>query len=109
LRHNARELIRLLPPSTPGIGFTGGEPTIYGERLIELLRLCRNLLPEAAVHVLSRSKARSRACKFALLAAAIAYLIAGLAALLGSRISHRPPRADRPRKPKLSRKSSFLL
>ena len=56
LLENAKELIRLLPPSTPGIGFTGGEPTIYGERLIELLRLCRNLLPEAGVHVLSNGR-----------------------------------------------------
>jgi hypothetical protein len=56
LLDNARELIRLLPPSTPGIGFTGGEPTIYGERLLELLRLCRNLLPEADVHVLSNGR-----------------------------------------------------
>lgn len=56
LLDNARELIRLLPASTPGIGFTGGEPTIYGERLIELLRLCRNLLPEAEVHVLSNGR-----------------------------------------------------
>jgi His-Xaa-Ser system radical SAM maturase HxsC len=56
LLENACELVRLLPPSTPGIGFTGGEPTIYGERLIELLRLCRNLLPEAAVHVLSNGR-----------------------------------------------------
>jgi His-Xaa-Ser system radical SAM maturase HxsC len=56
LLDNARELIRLLPPSTPAIGFTGGEPTIYGERLIELLRLCRNLLPDAGVHVLSNGR-----------------------------------------------------
>jgi His-Xaa-Ser system radical SAM maturase HxsC len=56
LLENARELLRLLPPSTPGIGFTGGEPTIYGDRLIELLRLCRNLLPEADVHVLSNGR-----------------------------------------------------
>jgi His-Xaa-Ser system radical SAM maturase HxsC len=56
LLENACELVRLLPPSTPGIGFTGGEPTLYGERLIELLRLCRNLLPEAAVHVLSNGR-----------------------------------------------------
>lgn len=56
LLDNAQELIRLLPPSTPGLGFTGGEPTIYGERLIELLRLCRNLLPEAGVHVLSNGR-----------------------------------------------------
>ncbi len=56
LLDNARELIRLLPPSTPGIGFTGGEPTIYGDRLLELLRLCRNLLPDADVHVLSNGR-----------------------------------------------------
>jgi His-Xaa-Ser system radical SAM maturase HxsC len=56
LLDNARELIRLLPPSTPGIGFTGGEPTIYGDRLIDLLCLCRNLLPEADVHVLSNGR-----------------------------------------------------
>jgi His-Xaa-Ser system radical SAM maturase HxsC len=56
LLDNARELVRLLPPATPGIGFTGGEPTIYGERLLELLRLCRNLLPEADVHVLSNGR-----------------------------------------------------
>jgi His-Xaa-Ser system radical SAM maturase HxsC len=56
LLENARELVRLLPPSTRSIGFTGGEPTIHGERLIELLRLCRNLLPEAGVHVLSNGR-----------------------------------------------------
>lgn len=49
----AFELVRLLPRDVPEIGFTGGEPTIYGDQLIELLRLCRNLHPEAQVHVLS--------------------------------------------------------
>lgn len=57
LLEEAFELIRLLPRSTPEIGFTGGEPTLHGERLIELLRLCRNLLPEAEVHVLSNGRA----------------------------------------------------
>ena len=42
--------MRLLPPSPPGIGFIGGEPTIYGQRLLELLLLCRNRLPDAKVH-----------------------------------------------------------
>lgn len=49
----AFELVRLLPRDVAEIGFTGGEPTIYGEELIDLLRLCRNLHPEAQVHVLS--------------------------------------------------------
>jgi His-Xaa-Ser system radical SAM maturase HxsC len=56
LMDNAEELIRLLPRDTHGIGFTGGEPTIYGDRLISLLKLCRNLLPFAGVHVLSNGR-----------------------------------------------------
>jgi His-Xaa-Ser system radical SAM maturase HxsC len=50
------ELIRLLPRDTTEIGFTGGEPTLYGDRLIDLLRLTRNLHPEAEVHVLSNGR-----------------------------------------------------
>ena len=53
----AVELLRLLPISTKEINFSGGEPTLYGDRLIRLLRLCRNLLPEAEVHVLSNGRA----------------------------------------------------
>jgi His-Xaa-Ser system radical SAM maturase HxsC len=49
----AFELLRLLPRDTAEIGFTGGEPTLYGQGVIDLLRLCRNLHPEAEVHVLS--------------------------------------------------------
>ena len=45
LLDEAFELIRLLPRGTEEIGFTGGEPTLYGEGLIDLLRLCRNLHP----------------------------------------------------------------
>jgi His-Xaa-Ser system radical SAM maturase HxsC len=56
LLDDAFELVRLLPRSTPGIGFTGGEPTLYGDRLIELLKLCRNLLPQAGVHILSNGR-----------------------------------------------------
>jgi His-Xaa-Ser system radical SAM maturase HxsC len=53
LLNQASELIRILPRDVAEIGFTGGEPTLYGEDLVELLRLCRNLHPEAQVHVLS--------------------------------------------------------
>jgi His-Xaa-Ser system radical SAM maturase HxsC len=49
----AFELIRLLPRDAAEIGFTGGEPTLYGEELLDLLRLCRNLHPDSQVHVLS--------------------------------------------------------
>jgi His-Xaa-Ser system radical SAM maturase HxsC len=56
LLREAFELMRLLPRDTAEIGFTGGEPTLYGEGLIDLLRLCRNLHPEAEVHVLSNGR-----------------------------------------------------
>lgn len=56
LLDNAFDLIRLLPRTTQEINFTGGEPTIHGERLFGLLKLCRNLLPFAAVHVLSNGR-----------------------------------------------------
>lgn len=56
LLSNAFDLVRLLPRSTTDIGFTGGEPTLYGEGLISLLKLCRNLLPFAAVHILSNGR-----------------------------------------------------
>jgi His-Xaa-Ser system radical SAM maturase HxsC len=56
LLEDAFELIRLLPAETSDIGFTGGEPTLYGDKLLELLRLCRNLIPQSAVHVLSNGR-----------------------------------------------------
>jgi His-Xaa-Ser system radical SAM maturase HxsC len=56
LLDNAFELIRLLPRTTTDINFTGGEPTLYGDGLVELLKLSRNLLPFAAVHTLSNGR-----------------------------------------------------
>ena len=56
LMDNAFELVRLLPRTTASILFTGGEPTLYGDRLVELLKLTRNLLPFAGVHVLSNGR-----------------------------------------------------
>jgi His-Xaa-Ser system radical SAM maturase HxsC len=56
LLDQAFELIRLLPRDTAEIGFTGGEPTLYGEQLIDLLRLTRNLHPGSEVHVLSNGR-----------------------------------------------------
>jgi His-Xaa-Ser system radical SAM maturase HxsC len=56
LLEDAIELVRLLPPHTEQLGITGGEPTVYGERLIELLRLCKALIPAAGVHVLSNGR-----------------------------------------------------
>ena len=47
-RRGLRADPRCCPARRAEIGFTGGEPTLYGERLLDLLRLCRNLHPEAA-------------------------------------------------------------
>lgn len=56
LLDQAFELVRLLPSATTDIAFTGGEPTLYGEGLIRLIRLCRTLLPMAQVHLLSNGR-----------------------------------------------------
>jgi His-Xaa-Ser system radical SAM maturase HxsC len=52
----AEYLIPLIPKTAPEIGFTGGEPTLYGERFIRLLTLTKNYLPKTAVHVLSNGR-----------------------------------------------------
>ncbi len=56
LIEEAERLIPLIPKSAPEIGFTGGEPTLYGERLITLLNRTKNYLPATAVHVLSNGR-----------------------------------------------------
>jgi len=50
------QAIPLISPETKEIGFTGGEPTLLGDRLIEALRLCKEHLPATAVHVLSNGR-----------------------------------------------------
>ena len=49
------DVIRLLDEQTGGFGFTGGEPTL-NDRFVELLKLCNDRLPDAAIHVLERAK-----------------------------------------------------
>ncbi len=51
-----KELIRLIPQDTKEIGFTGGEPTLYGDGFIELLSLVKSYLPNTAVHILSNGR-----------------------------------------------------
>jgi len=53
------EIIRTIPlidVETKEIGFTGGEPTLVGERFFTILSLCRNYLPKTSVHVLSNGR-----------------------------------------------------
>ncbi|MDN5882284.1 MAG: His-Xaa-Ser system radical SAM maturase HxsC [Nitrosospira sp.] len=56
LMDEAEHLIPLLPADTETLGFTGGEPTLYGDRLINLLRLSDRWLPRTAVHLLSNGR-----------------------------------------------------
>lgn len=52
---NARTL-RLMPPDVAVLGITGGEPTLLGEQLGELLRLAQQMLPAAQIDVLSNGR-----------------------------------------------------
>jgi His-Xaa-Ser system radical SAM maturase HxsC len=56
LLHINRRLIPLIPPETPIIGITGGEPTLLGEDLFGLLELLRDHLPNTRVHLLTNAR-----------------------------------------------------
>lgn len=49
-------LIPLIPRSTREIGFTGGEPTLQGERFLDILRLTKSYLPYTSIHILSNGR-----------------------------------------------------
>lgn len=53
----AKELIKLIPQDTIELGFTGGEPTLYGDRFIDLLYLTKSYLPRTAIHILTNGRA----------------------------------------------------
>ena len=56
LLHEAMEAVRLLPRDTQSLGITGGEPTLFGDGFIKLLRHMKSWLPHTAVHVLSNGR-----------------------------------------------------
>lgn len=49
-------LISLISTSTPGLGITGGEPTLLGEGLFRILALCRERLPTTRLHMLTNGR-----------------------------------------------------
>ncbi len=57
LLNEAFDLVRMLPPKTPNIGFTGGEPTTYGNAFIDLIRVAKLNLPHTSVDVLTNGRA----------------------------------------------------
>lgn len=57
LLKEAIEAIRLIPRDTKVLGFTGGEPTVYGQEFVKLIDHTKNLLPHTSLHVLSNGRA----------------------------------------------------
>ena len=55
------QLIPLIPRATREIGFTGGEPTLHGDRFLNILRLTKSYLPWTAVHILSNGRSFNNA------------------------------------------------
>lgn len=49
-------LIPMIPRYTREICFTGGEPTLFGERFLDILRLTKSYLPETGIHILSNGR-----------------------------------------------------
>lgn len=50
------QLIKIIPRTTLELGFTGGEPTLIGQRFFALMELCKNWLPETGIHILSNGR-----------------------------------------------------
>lgn len=50
------EAIPLMSRETNEIGITGGEPTLLGDDLIDILNSCKNNLPNSALHMLTNGR-----------------------------------------------------
>lgn len=51
------ERVMNAPKGLPMIGITGGEPTLLGDKLIDLVALVREQLPDTEIHILSNGRA----------------------------------------------------
>lgn len=49
-------LIKMIPPSIQELGITGGEPTLLGNRLIDLFELIKSNLPTTDIHILTNGR-----------------------------------------------------
>jgi His-Xaa-Ser system radical SAM maturase HxsC len=59
LMDDAMALLELIPSETVNIGFSGGEPTLYGDRFVELINKAKLVLPNTSIDVLSNGRAFS--------------------------------------------------
>lgn len=53
--HNKR-LVKIAPKDTKEVCITGGEPTLAGDKLISLVNLVRQELPDTSIHILSNGR-----------------------------------------------------
>ncbi|MEZ3440590.1 His-Xaa-Ser system radical SAM maturase HxsC [uncultured Alistipes sp.] len=51
------ELIDSAPPELPSLGITGGEPTLLGDRLFDMIRHIKTKLPNTEIHLLTNGRA----------------------------------------------------
>ncbi|MFN0168658.1 MAG: His-Xaa-Ser system radical SAM maturase HxsC [Bryobacteraceae bacterium] len=51
-----RQVIPLVDKHTAELGISGGEPTLFPDELLEMVRLCRNYLPGTALHILTNGR-----------------------------------------------------
>jgi len=56
LLEQAKDLVRMLPHWTSALGITGGEPTLHGDGLVELLSVIKSWLPHTSIHMLSNGR-----------------------------------------------------
>jgi His-Xaa-Ser system radical SAM maturase HxsC len=54
--NDLEKAIPLISPETVALGFTGGEPTLLGDRFLDLIRLCKSYLPRTSLHILSNGR-----------------------------------------------------
>jgi His-Xaa-Ser system radical SAM maturase HxsC len=53
--HNV-QIIKRAPKNIPVVGISGGEPTLLGNRLIELIKIIRQELPDSDIHLLTNGR-----------------------------------------------------
>ena len=53
LATNILDAIPLLPQYTRSLGLTGGEPTLLGDGLLDIIKACKQHLPDTSLHILS--------------------------------------------------------
>jgi His-Xaa-Ser system radical SAM maturase HxsC len=49
-------LVSLISPETSELGITGGEPTLLKNHLLDIVRVCKERLPQTSLHILSNGR-----------------------------------------------------